>query len=794
MKARLPIRLQRPGSGKRLLAAALLVAGVITLLVSSLAFFLRRRHPHRAEQPPPPLPVNVNQQLSGYTFTRSEGGQRIFTVHAARALSYKGGGRTLLQDVDVEVYGAEGTRRDLIRTKQCDYNTSSGGLECAGVVSIELRSVGQMQPSTDVRKKQPLFMDTQGIAYHPRQQIAVSSKLVTFRLGPATGKAVGMIYHTDEGDVELERDVALQMPAPANTTPNDPIHLHSGRLVYNKKASTVTLAAPVEIVQGSRQLHSGAARLILDNSGRVSQVQFAGPVQASSLSADGNIQGSAQSVEGNFDPATGVISTLVAQGQVIVKADNSERQGARRLKADRVELHFTGSPAHPRQGNAKGHVKLTLLQEAARRHDARGASPDEGAKVMTADEVRFSIRQEGSLQEAHTVGAGRMLLIPSAAADGWREVSAGEFQMTFDQRSQLRRLLGLAPTRIALHSSASRTQPPVVQQSEADQLEAEVDPNTQQISTITQRGRVRIQNGDQFANGSQAVYRGALQEVELTGHPVAWNPDSRIRADRLLVLLNNNEAQGWGHVECTHFLAGSGKPRPAAATDVRDGAKADAENADAVHVLADHVTALRQDNLAHFRGHVRAWYQSNVIESEKLDVNGAARRMDSPGPVTTSLVETSMLAPGAEPGAGKPKAAPQPVVIRADRLEYLDAQRIAVYHGHVQASSGDAVLTASKLTVYFSPANNSSQEQVERLVAQGQVKVTQPGRLVQGDRADYQVAEGKVVMTGGPPSIYDEQQGFTTGQSLTFFMQGASLFVDGGNKLQTLSKRQIARH
>ncbi len=777
-----------------MLAVALLVAGAITLAASGVAFLIRRGRPERAERTPPPLPVNVNQQLSGYTFTRSEGGQRIFTIHAARTLSYKTGGATVLQDVEVEVYGAAGTRRDLIRTQQCDYNTSSGGLECAGKVSIELRSVGEMQPSADVRQKQPLFVETEGIAYHPKQQIAESSKGVSFRFGPATGKAVGMLYHTDGGDVELERDVELQMPAPANMTPNDPINLHADRLVYNKEASPVTLSPPVAIVQGNRTLHSGITELLLDDKERLTQAHFAGPVQGSTLSSDGTITGTADNLEGNFDPASGEISRLVAQGQVNIESAGSQGSGARRLKADQVELHFSGSPAHPRHGEAGGHVRLTLQQDSTNKRDIRGAGSQEGTKVRTADKVDFSMRKEGSLEEAHTVGPGRMMLFPAVAKTGWREVRAGGFQMSFDRRSQLRRLRGLAPTRIALHSPATSGQASPVQQSDAELLEAEVDPNTQQIDTITQSGGVHIQNGDEFATGAKAVYRASLQQVELTGRPVAWNPDSRIRADRLRVLLNNNEAQGWGHVECTHFLTASGKAQSAGAKSNDKGATNDPANADSVHVLADQVTALRQDNVAHFLGHVQAWYHANVIESELLNVNGATRRLDSPGPVTTSLVETSMLAPGSGPNALKQKAPPQPVVIRADRLEYQDAQRIAVYDGHVRANSSDAVLTASKMTVYFSPASNSAQEQVERLVAQGQVKVTQPGRVVQGERADYQVAEGKVVMTGGPPSVYDEQQGFTTGQSLTFFMQGASLFVDGGKKLQTLSKRQIARH
>jgi lipopolysaccharide export system protein LptA len=72
------------------------------------------------------------------------------------------------------------------------------------------------------------------------------------------------------------------------------------------------------------------------------------------------------------------------------------------------------------------------------------------------------------------------------------------------------------------------------------------------------------------------------------------------------------------------------------------------------------------------------------------------------------------------------------------------------------------------------------------------VKVTQPGRHGSSDHAEYFAGPGKVVLTGGPPVLFDEEKGFTTGQSLTFFIHDDRLFVDGGEKSPSLTKHRVA--
>ena len=91
----------------------LVVAGFAAALLAIAGY---RWRSHRAEKTlvvPKALPSNVSQQLSGYSFTRSDNGRQVFTVRAARTIAFQGD-ETVLNDVSVEVFGLTecGERRE----------------------------------------------------------------------------------------------------------------------------------------------------------------------------------------------------------------------------------------------------------------------------------------------------------------------------------------------------------------------------------------------------------------------------------------------------------------------------------------------------------------------------------------------------------------------------------------------------------------------------------------------------------------------------------------------------------
>jgi lipopolysaccharide transport protein LptA len=242
--------------------------------------------------------------------------------------------------------------------------------------------------------------------------------------------------------------------------------------------------------------------------------------------------------------------------------------------------------------------------------------------------------------------------------------------------------------------------------------------------------------------------------------------------------LRTDTAEGVGKVQSTHLgTAGRGEGD---------------RGAEPTNVLADRVVAERRSQFLHYEGNVRAWHGSDVVESSALDVYRTERRVSSGLQVRSSHLQPASLVPGATPGSGsRPEA--RPVVICADRLEYFDAGRRASYRGNVRLQAEMTTLEADGLDVYFSSAASVEQAELERAVAEGHVRVVQPSRRATGNHAEYFAREGKILLSGGPPTLYDAEKGFVTGQRLTFHIHDDTLRADGGDESPTVSKHRIAQ-
>src|SRR5579872_1299701 len=61
-----------------------------------------------------PIPLDLSQSSQGFTYSKSQEGRTLYTIHALRAEQYKQGGRYELHDVNIVVYGRAGDRFDQI--------------------------------------------------------------------------------------------------------------------------------------------------------------------------------------------------------------------------------------------------------------------------------------------------------------------------------------------------------------------------------------------------------------------------------------------------------------------------------------------------------------------------------------------------------------------------------------------------------------------------------------------------------------------------------------------------------
>ena len=771
--------------GSRRTRVKWLLALALFLTASGIiAFWLSYHARNTAVHPPVSLPRNVNRRLSGYTFTRSDKGRRIFTIHAARTLAYNRGSNTVLEDVSVVIYGQSGNRHDELRTNRCRYNDKSGALVCFGEASLKIESEPHLRPAPDLRSGQPVFIKTADVSYDPLDSAVKTSEKVSFSFGPASGTAQGLIYDTRTGSLSLEKEVHARLPARSASEP--PVDLQTGGLLYQKTAGQILLRAPIQIVQGQQHLSALAGIIFLDSKNRIGHLRLTGGVRGSSPSPKGEVEIAARTLEAYFDPTAAQVRNLQALGDVRLRASDRGQGSAWNLSATRVELNFSGAKAQPRSGRTSGNVRLVFDPSKAAAH-ASGSDQNglAGAKrVLTASDLRFSFRSGSILREAHTIGPGEIQLFPARVQDDTRTINAEELRLLFDVRGRLQRILGLTSTHM-IDTPPPAAKPGLVREAFGRKLVADVNPVTQAIETVRQGGDFRFKEGDRQASAEEAVFQAGSQLLRLVGHPQLWDPNSRIRAQHMMMDLARGAAKGSGHVQSIHVGSGGSSAQ-------RGSDPVSTNSTQPLIVTADSVTISKDKQEARYEGHVRAWQGANVVECSSLDFEKKSQQIRSGNGVTTYLVQPGPASSALRKAAQTSRSVTQPVTIRADRLVYFNLGREAIYQGHVLMQSQKTTLRANRLHVYFSLASSNKEPQIERALADGSVRVVQPpGRRAQGEHAEYFAAASKIVLTGGPPMIYDEHQGFLTGDRLTFFMHDASLSADGGKKSQTLSMHRI---
>jgi lipopolysaccharide export system protein LptA len=99
-----------------------------------------------------------------------------------------------------------------------------------------------------------------------------------------------------------------------------------------------------------------------------------------------------------------------------------------------------------------------------------------------------------------------------------------------------------------------------------------------------------------------------------------------------------------------------------------------------------------------------------------------------------------------------------PIQIEADKLEVRDAEKVAIYSGHVRVRQGDTILEAPELRVFYAgeaAPNGTAGSSVTRIEAGPGVSVRSGDQTATGERAvldmakDLVTLEGNVILTQG---------------------------------------------
>ncbi len=133
-----------------------------------------------------------------------------------------------------------------------------------------------------------------------------------------------------------------------------------------------------------------------------------------------------------------------------------------------------------------------------------------------------------------------------------------------------------------------------------------------------------------------------------------------------------------------------------------------------------------------------------------------------------------LLMPQSVSALDKPEQSRGPIEVSADRLEADDQAQSLVFLGNAVATQDDATIYGDRLTVLYA----GEKREIERVVAEGSVRILQGTRVATGAKAILYHVEERIVLTGSPKVTDGDNS--VQGQEITIYLNDQRSVVTGG--------------
>jgi len=723
-------------------------AAALLLVLIVAATYLHRawRSAEEQRKAPPRVPPTVQQRSAEFRFSKVEKNRTLFTLRASHATEYKEANPSLLEDVWITIYGRNGERNDNIHTRECSYNQQSGGIVCHGEVQVDLQAAAGAAAAGPGQTV--IHLDTSDVAFDRDSAVARTSALVRFSFPNGQGQAIGLTYHSGETDIELGRAVQFTLTGSGrSSSPSPPLFVTAGGFAYHRRDNIVILRSPVRARQGARELTAGYAEAIVDSALHPLRATISAQPEIVATEKSGRVAVRAAQFLASFSPASR-LEHLVAEGQV--RADRTNGLAKDTLEAEHAEMAF----------GEKNRLQAMLATGAVRAHSE---TPARSAQLDTAElRLAFSSSPKArgtGLSHAETPGPGTLVWKTPAEA---MRVQAAQLSAEFAPDGQIREFHGAGGARIRRQAGSGLP-------TDSTSREFTMYFAGAQWSVIDQKGEVVLHQGVRTANAAQVRFLRADQTAQLSGNAAVAEPQSRTQADLILFDQARDELHARGNVRTSYSSS--------------NGTNTVGLGQGTTYVVAPRLVAETKSGKALYSGGVRLWQGDAVLHADTVALNRQESELDARGNVTGTFLE----APGKSDN-GKPKL----WHVHAARLLDRSQENRAWLEGGATAVSANVQIAAPTIELIFERAQNGP-SRLAGAVATGGVTLRQGDRWATGDRADYDAATNKVVMTGGPPALHDPAGNVVTGRQLTLFLASDTIQVVSDEGTRTLTKYRIAK-
>ena len=730
LRARAPLIL-------RVLASLALVGSLIYV---GVAYYRgRNNRPFRLIPGKAELSTTVERRIENYERRVSEGNRLTMLVRASVATSYSDGHHEL-ENAHIEYFAAGQELPDKIDARQAIYFVETESAVFNGNVQIETRD--------------RLIAKSETITYDVKNERAEVPVALTFVRDNVEGRSDAASvdaknkYLQLRGNVEInvKPDAAKGAQTPEAARRNRPVKIRAPRGDFDQARMHLVFSGGATAEQDEDVMSGETLAGFLNEQRRLQRIEARGNSYLRTMDAGRAAEVHSINMNFNFD-ANQQLQDALATQDVRARTLDAEMQ----LNApSSLQVFFAaaGDQSLLKEMRAEGRSVVTLAAPRSRANDPQAAN-----KKLTANTVKLFWRATGKdLERAEAVGDAELVVEPvqqTATADR-KTLNAARFDCTFFEAGNLARAFDATGGAKAVLTPVQQGTTRSVRTVTSQKMIASFARDTQNVERLDAQGDAQFNDADRNGQAETATYTAADEWLRLRGGaPVVWDSRARLKASEIDSDTRKKISYARGKAQTTYY-----------SQEQTGGATPFSKVKSPVFLVSNAVEFQHDAGVGIYTGAARAWQDDNFVSADKITLRRDNRRMEADGHVQSALYQARRKeASGARTVV--------PVFATSERMFYSDTDRLLRYEGDVDIKQGTERITSEVADVYLLKGAG----EVERMVAQRNVVVTQPGKRGTGNWAQYSAADETVMLTGEPARVEDAQQGNSESRRLTVYLR-----------------------
>ena len=733
LRARAPLIL-------RVLASLALVGSLIYV---GVAYYRgRNNRPFRLIPGKAELSTTVERRIENYERRVTEGNRLTMLVRATVATSYSDGHHEL-ENAHIEYFAAGHELPDKIDARQAIYFVETESAVFNGNVQIETRD--------------RLVVKSETVNYDVKNEHASVPVAVTFVRDNIEGRSDSAEVDAKNKRLALRGNVEINVKpdaaGQAAQTPeaakrNRPVKIRAPRGDFDQARMHLIFSGGATAEQEQDVMSGETLSGLLNEQKRLRRIEARGNAYLRTMDTGRAAEVSSVNMDFNFDANQQLQDALASEN---VRARTLDADAEMQLNAPaslRVLFAASGEQSLLKEMQAGGRSVITLAAPRSRANDPQAAN-----KKLTANAVNLFWRATGKdLERAEAVGDAELVVEPvqqTALADR-KTLNAPRFDCIFFEAGNLAREFNATGGAKAVITPVQQGTPRSVRTVTSKKMVASFARDTQDVDRLDAEGDAQFNAADQNGQAETVSYTAADEVVRLRGgSPVVWDSRARLKATEIDSDTRRKISYARGKAQTTYY-----------SQQQTNGATPFSKVKSPVFLVSNSVEFQHDSGVGIYTGAARAWQDDNFVSADKITLRRDNRRMEADGRVQSGLYQARRKeASGARTLV--------PVFATSERMFYSDTDRLLRYSGNVDIKQGTERITSEVADVYLLKEAG----EVERMVAERGVVVTQPGKRATGNWAQYSAADETVMLTGEPARVEDAQQGNSESRRLTVYLR-----------------------